>query len=122
MEIKMKTSTLALSALMLASSFGLVSNAEAATMPTAKNGMTVYAFDKDKGGKPSCYGLCAFRWPPYLANSGGTMGKGWSKVSRKNGSMQWAFKGRPVYFYTGDHKAGDENGNGIGGIWHVVAG
>jgi hypothetical protein len=34
--------------------------------------------------------------------------------------MQWAFDGRPLYYFAGDAKAGDANGDGSGGVWHVV--
>jgi predicted lipoprotein with Yx(FWY)xxD motif len=44
--------------------------ANAAPMLTAENGMTVYAFDKDVVGEPTCYDACARKWPPYLTVSG----------------------------------------------------
>lgn len=87
---------------------------------TAKNGMTLYVFDKDKGGVSSCYGFCADFWPPYIGKKGETMNKHWTLVKRKNGKMQWAYNGRPVYFYKADKKKGDMTGDGKEGIWHVV--
>ena len=44
----------ALSALVLAGAFVTSLAANAATMLAAKNGMTVYVFDKDEGGTPTC--------------------------------------------------------------------
>jgi predicted lipoprotein with Yx(FWY)xxD motif len=44
-----------LSALLLAGTFVMSSAANAATVLTAKNGMTVYVFDKDEGRPPACY-------------------------------------------------------------------
>jgi predicted lipoprotein with Yx(FWY)xxD motif len=44
----------ALGALLLAGTFVMSLSANAATVLTAKNGMTVYVFDKDEGGKPTC--------------------------------------------------------------------
>ena len=44
-----------LSALLLAGVFVMSPAANAATVLTAKNGMTVYVFDKDAGGTPACY-------------------------------------------------------------------
>ena len=41
-------------------------------------------------------------------------------VKRKNGKMQWAYNGRPVYFYKADKKKGDMTGEGKEGIWHIV--
>jgi predicted lipoprotein with Yx(FWY)xxD motif len=121
METKMKTTMLALSALLLAGSLGVVSYANAATTLTAQNGMTVYVFDKDVGGKPSCYADCAKTWPAYLAKTGEKMSKGWSEVKRTDGSSQWAYDGKPLYFYAPDKKKGDKLGDGIGGIWHIVS-
>ena len=40
--------------------------------------------------------------------------------ARTDGTQQLVYKGRPVYDYAGDSKAGDKKGDGIGGIWHVV--
>jgi len=116
----MKAASLALGAFMVAGLLGVGSPATASTL-AAKNGMTLYVFDKDNAGKSNCYGFCAVIWPPYKVQSGQSMGQGWTKVSRKNGSMQWAFHGRPVYFYAGDHKPGDTRGDGKEGIWHIVS-
>ena len=44
-----------LSALLLAGAFVMSPAANAATVLTAKNGMTVYVFDKDEGGAPACF-------------------------------------------------------------------
>ena len=51
--------------------------ASSATMLTAKNGRTLYVFDRDTGGVPTCYDACAKQWPPYLAKEGQKMGEGW---------------------------------------------
>jgi len=48
------------------------------------------------------------------------MGEGWSLAKRKDGKSQWAYDGKPVYFYSGDKKKGDKSGDGVGGVWHVV--
>lgn len=95
--------------------------AEAAGVLTAKNGMTLYVFDKDKGGVPACYDSCAKMWPPYAAKANAKMAAGWTEVKRKDGALQWAYDGKPVYFYAGDKKKGEMAGNGMGGVWHTVA-
>ncbi|MGN8119516.1 hypothetical protein FZC33_00730 [Labrys sp. KNU-23] len=87
----------------------------------AKNGMTLYVFDKDKAGVSSCYDDCAKNWPPYLGKTGEKMMKDWTLAKRKDGQMQWSYDGKPLYFYKDDKKAGDKAGDGKGGIWHVVA-
>jgi len=104
----------------LAAALLLAAAAYAAGMLTAKNGMTLYVFDKDKGGVSSCYGFCADFWPPYLAKKGEKAMKNWTMVKRKNGKLQWAYRGKPLYFYVSDKKKGDAKGDGKDGVWHVV--
>ena len=89
-------------------------------MVTDANGMTLYTFDKDAGGTPSCYGDCAVKWPPYLGKEGDAMAKDWTMVKRTDGAMQWAYDGKPVYFFSGDAKKGDVAGDGMGDVWHVI--
>jgi len=36
-------------------------------------------------------------------------------------TWQWAYKGKPLYFYVGDTKTGDKTGDGRNnGVWRVV--
>jgi predicted lipoprotein with Yx(FWY)xxD motif len=83
-------------------------------------GMTLYVFDKDVGGVPSCYDTCAAKWPPYLGAADAKMAEGWTLVDRTDGTKQWAYDGKPVYFFAGDMKAGDAMGDGLGEVWHVI--
>ena len=85
------------------------------------NGMTLYTFDRDTApGKSACNGPCATNWPPLLAASGATTSGDWSIVTRDDGSKQWAYKGKPVYYWAKDQKPGDRTGDGVNGVWHVV--
>ena len=88
---------------------------------TNASGMTLYTFDKDAVGKSACNGPCAANWPPLMAASG-TAGSGdWTIVTRDDGSKQWAFKGKPVYKWVKDQKAGDKTGDGFGNnAWHTA--
>src|ERR1019366_10699963 len=101
-------------------SAGVATSANAATQLAAPNGMTLYVFDKDAGGVPTCYKDCATMWPPALAKTGDKMDTGWTTVKRTDGAMQWAYGKHPVYFYSKDMKKGDKLGDGIGGVWHVA--
>lgn len=86
------------------------------------NGMTLYVFDKDEAGagKSVCNGKCAENWPP-LAAQGSDVGIGdWSVIARDDGSKQWAFKGKPVYFWIKDTKPGDTTGDGFNNVWHIA--
>lgn len=116
------SNTMTRSALALTSVLLLGTSALAAGILTDKNGMTLYVFDKDKGSVSSCYDACAAKWPPYIGKTGDKMTKGWTLVKRTDGSMQWAYDKKPVYFYQGDTKKGDKTGDGIGGVWHIAMG
>ena len=95
------------------------SAAFAADTLTAKDGMTLYTFDKDKAGASVCYDDCAVKWPPYIAADGAEM-DGLTTIERKDGAKQWAKDGKPLYFWAGDSAPGETNGDGVGGVWHVA--
>lgn len=84
-------------------------------------GMTVYTYDKDEAssGKSSCVTLCAKNWPPVKAPAG-ALPEPWSIITREDGSKQLAHRGKPLYTFIKDKKAGDKTGDGVGGAWHVV--
>lgn len=84
------------------------------------HGMTLYTFDKDSPGKSTCDAACAVKWPPLKAAAGATAEGDWTLVKRGDGTMMWAHKGKPLYTYEGDKKAGDATGNGVGGAWHLA--
>lgn len=84
------------------------------------NGMTLYTFDRDPPGKSVCNGPCATNWPALTAAAAATASGDWSVVTRDDGSRQWAYKGKPVYFWVKDQKAGDRTGDGVNGAWHLA--
>lgn len=88
----------------------------------APNGMTLYVFDKDEAnsGKSACNGPCAVLWPPLTASAGDTAKGPYTIVTRDDGSRQWAYKGKPLYFYQADQKVGDRSGDNFRNVWHVV--
>lgn len=84
-------------------------------------GMTLYVFDKDPaGGGSACNGPCATNWPPLMAKGDASAAGDWSIVTREDGAHQWAYKGRPLYRWIKDAKAGDMTGDGFKGVWHVA--
>jgi predicted lipoprotein with Yx(FWY)xxD motif len=88
----------------------------------APNGMTLYTFDKDTAGsgKSTCNGPCAALWPPLTAGANDQPTGAYSVVTRDDGSRQWAYKGKPVYFYKPDTKAGDRTGDNFRDVWHII--
>lgn len=86
------------------------------------NGMTLYTFDKDVGGKSACTGGCAANWPALTAPAGANPAGDWTIVARDEGKMQWAYKGKPLYTFVKDAKPGDVTGDGfLNNSWHVAA-
>ena len=83
-------------------------------------GMTLYTFDKDAGGKSACNGPCATNWPPLKAAADAKASGDWSIITRDDGSKQWAIKGKPLYNYSKDTKAGDKAGDNFNNLWHVA--
>ena len=84
-------------------------------------GFTLYAFDSDLGSAGStCNDSCATSWPPVLVTDGEVANiSGLSLVTRDDGSSQAAYKGRPLYFYSGDTEASDTSGQSVSGWWKV---
>ncbi len=99
-----------------------IAAANAAGMATAENGMTLYVFDKDTAGVSTCYDACAAMWPAYVGKADSKLAEGWTLVKRTDGTLQFAFNKKPVYFYAPDKAKGDKLGDGKGGVWHIIAG
>lgn len=89
-------------------------------MLTGSNGMTLYTFDKDSAGKSNCNGPCAANWPPLSVMDGESAGGDYSIVTRDDGKKQWAYKGKPLYFWVKDQKPGDRTGDGFNNVWRVA--
>ena len=89
---------------------------------TGSNGMTLYTFDKDAAGsgKSVCNGPCATNWPPLMAGGSATASGEYSVVARDDGAKQWAYKGKPLYFWIKDQKPGDRSGDGVNNVWRVA--
>lgn len=83
-------------------------------------GMTLYTFDKDATDKSNCDADCLKKWPAFLAASGAKAEGEWTLVKDATGKEMWAYEGKPLYTYVEDTKAGDVNGDGVGGVWHVA--
>ena len=41
-------------------------------------------------------------------------------ITRDDGTNQVTFKLIPLYYFAGDSAAGDTNGEGVGGVWHLA--
>jgi predicted lipoprotein with Yx(FWY)xxD motif len=92
-----------------------------------RTGFTLYIFENDRNdtdgdgaGDSDCNAACAEAWPPLYAELGETPWGQFTIIDRDDGSMQWAFKGLPLYFFVGDMAAGDTSGEGVNNLWYVA--
>jgi len=88
-------------------------------------GFTLYTFDPDEPNKSNCNGSCATTWPPLMATGDSVAAPddirdNFSIFTRDDGSMQIAYKGRPLYRFAPDTEPGQTKGQGVGGVWFVV--
>ena len=90
-------------------------------MLTDDKGMTLYIFDNDKvADKSSCNGMCLMNWPALTASASDKDVGEFKVITRDDGSKQWAYKGKPLYHFRMDAKAGDTTGEGRGMVWHIA--
>jgi predicted lipoprotein with Yx(FWY)xxD motif len=93
---------------------------------TGASGMTLYILTKDAPNQSTCTGSCATNWPPLTVAAGGSAQAGtgatgtFGTITRADGSVQVVHNGMPLYYFKGDTKAGDTNGQGTGGVWFIA--
>jgi len=85
-----------------------------------QNHMALYTYDKDQSGVSNCYDQCAIIWPPAIMPAGTKLGENYTLIKRKDGAMQIAYKGQPLYLYSKDARIGDISGDGVKGVWRVA--
>jgi predicted lipoprotein with Yx(FWY)xxD motif len=94
---------------------------------TDAQGKTLYVFTNDKPGVSNCSGECATFWPPLTIDASSlptgpdAVAAGLGTTSRDDGSQQVTYNGLPLYYWTKDAKPGDTLGQGVNGVWFVVA-
>jgi predicted lipoprotein with Yx(FWY)xxD motif len=91
------------------------------------HGRTVYVFDKDKAGSgtSACTADCLDNWPAVTTDSASPAADGVSgkvgTITRSDGTKQVTLDGLPLYTFAADSHAGDVTGEGVKGVWWVVA-
>jgi len=89
-------------------------------------GRTLYLYKPDTSTTPTCTGSCASTWPADTTSgkpqeSGLTASMLSTTTRPDNHATQVTYDGHPLYYFSGDAKAGDVNGQGTMGIWYVVS-
>jgi predicted lipoprotein with Yx(FWY)xxD motif len=93
------------------------------------NGRTLYLFQKDQPNQSACSGSCASAWPADKTSGtpkagGGVKASLLGTIRRSDGSTQVTYNQHPLYYYSGDGAAGQQNGqalNAFGALWYVVS-
>ncbi|MFJ9728613.1 hypothetical protein ACIRP3_38305 [Streptomyces sp. NPDC101209] len=89
------------------------------------NGMTLYRYDRDRPNPSrwTCSGACVKTWIPVIVQ-GAVRTSGVDRTLlgtvHRDGRTQLTLAGWPLYRYVGDTAAGQANGQGKDGQWHVV--
>ena len=87
-------------------------------------GRTVYLFSADHGSTTACSGDCLKEWMPVTATVTPTLtGAAAAKSLTLGPHSQVEYAGHLLYYFSGDHSAGDQNGQGLdsfGGTWSEV--
>jgi predicted lipoprotein with Yx(FWY)xxD motif len=92
------------------------------------SGRTLYLFEKDQPDQSACSGACVAAWPVDQTSGAPKAGSGvkaslLGTISRSDGTTQVTYNQHPLYYYSGDSGAGQENGQGVnafGAAWFVV--
>lgn len=103
-----------------------VRNAALGPILVSAGGRTLYA---ERRGAPQCTAACARRWPPLVVSARAKPGAGpgvaaslLGTLLRRDGRLQVTYHGLALYRYAGDTRAGQVNGQGLGGgAWHAVS-
>jgi predicted lipoprotein with Yx(FWY)xxD motif/plastocyanin len=95
---------------------------------TGEDGKSLYLLTADSSGKSTCTAACATAWPPFELDPGESVAAGTgvagalATITRADdGKPQVTYNGIPLYYFAKDAKPGDVNGQGVKGVWFLVA-
>jgi predicted lipoprotein with Yx(FWY)xxD motif len=104
-----------------------VGDSEFGRMLFNTNEQAIYIFENDPKGMSVCYGECAEAWPPVFTDGPPVAGSGvkaslLGTVKRRDGKLQVAYAGKPLYYYAheGPGEVRCHNVDLNGGLWWVV--
>ena len=105
---------------------GIASSATLGTYLTGPDGRTLYVFAKDGANTSACTTQCLKNWPALTVPAGASVVAGTgvtgalATFARPDGTLQVSYVGHPLYYFIGDKKPGDTNGQGVAGLWTVA--
>ncbi|MDT4943834.1 MAG: hypothetical protein QOH14_567 [Pseudonocardiales bacterium] len=91
-------------------------------------GRSLYLFAKDTGPVSTCQGSCTSAWPPVPVSgvphaAGTASASALGIIGGSGSSRQLSYAGHPLYYFAGDHKAGQTKGQALdqfGAKWFVL--
>ena len=89
-------------------------------------GFTLYRFDGDAASAATCADACTSTWRPVTVDPNarivvnGVESSDIGVVRRRDGTVQLALGGWPVYRFAGDTRPGEDGGQGIGNAWFAL--
>jgi len=99
------------------------------TYLTDKEGRALYTFDVDDLNVSNCYGMCEGIWPIYDVAGISEAPEGIDPAdftiierdgTKSEHTKQVAYKGMPLYYFVSDTEAGDNKGDWVNGVWHLI--
>lgn len=99
------------------------------TYLTDKDGRALYTFDVDDVNVSNCYGMCEDIWPIYDVAGISEAPEGIDPAdftiierdgTKSEHTKQVAYKGMPLYYFVSDTEAGDNKGDWVNGVWHLI--
>ncbi len=91
-----------------------------AALVDASSGLALYTFDGDTAANQSnCTGGCIVIWPAHTAHSGEIATGSFSIFTRADSTLQWAYKGKPLYTFASDTASTNGTGDNFQGF-HIA--
>jgi predicted lipoprotein with Yx(FWY)xxD motif len=107
-------------------SLGVATDPTLGTFLVDGKGMTLYIFTNDEPNKSNCNASCLSAWPPLLTKTS-AMAAGTGVTNSLIGTATLAdgtkivtYNKMPLYYWAGDTKPGDANGQGLNDVWYVI--
>jgi predicted lipoprotein with Yx(FWY)xxD motif len=106
-----------------------VASTELGAILVGESGRMLYLFEKDRPGESACGGACAAAWPIDRTSGTPTAGRGvrsalLGSIKRSDDTTQVTYNGHPLYYFAGDSRPGQINGEGVnsfGAVWYAVS-
>jgi predicted lipoprotein with Yx(FWY)xxD motif len=103
----------------------IMRNNEVGTYLADPAGRTLYTLSRDTPGVSTCIGNCSQIWPifyvePPVVAPSLIPSSDFARITRTDGGFQTTYQGKPLYWYSGDTKPGQTNGEGFNNIWTVA--